>query len=177
MKQRLTGLSNADSDVTAHERGLCEGEGLLQAVNCGELDVAEALGLVVELVLNNANVGDLTSAEEGLNVGLGDIEGEVSEVSSVRGLVGHGKLLASGERTVCHELAWSQHGSRGVYSLTEASNTLSAGSATDAASSTLPRRGGHGPSLFPVASASLSVPSTVSRAGCGQRLCVHLVGP
>jgi hypothetical protein len=133
---------------------------------------------VVELVLNNANVGDLTSAEEGLNVGLGDIEGEVSEVSSVRGLVGHGKLFAGGERTVYHVLAWSQHGSRGVHSLTEASNTLSTGSATDTASGAFPRGGGHGPALLSaVASASLCVPSTVSRAGCGQRLCVHLVGP
>jgi hypothetical protein len=103
--QGLTGLSNADSDVTAHERRLCKGEGLLQAFNCGELDVAEAFGLVVELVLNNANVGNLTSAKEGLNVGLGDIEGEVAEMSSVWRLVGHGKLLASGERTVCHTLA------------------------------------------------------------------------
>jgi hypothetical protein len=103
----LTRFSNADSDVAAHERGLCEGESLLQAVNCGELNVTEALGLVVELVLDNANVGDLASAEEGLDIGLGDIEGEITEVGSVRRLVGHGEFLASGERTVCPGLAYS----------------------------------------------------------------------
>jgi hypothetical protein len=97
---RLTRLSDADSDVTAHELGLGEGECLLQAIDCGELDVAEALGLLVELVLDNADVGNFTVAEERSDVTFCDIEGEVSEVSSVWGLVGHGKLLASSEGTV-----------------------------------------------------------------------------
>jgi hypothetical protein len=105
--RELTRLSNADSDVAAHEGGLCKGECLLQAVDCGELNVTEALGLHVKLVLDNANVGDLTSAKEGLDVGLGDIEGEVTEMGSVWGLVGHWKFLASGEGTVYRELAWS----------------------------------------------------------------------
>jgi hypothetical protein len=100
VKSTLTRLSDADSDVAAHELGLSEGECLLQAVNCGELDVAEALGLVVELVLDNADVGDFAAAEERLDVGRGDIEGEVSKVGSVWGLIGHGKLLASSEGTV-----------------------------------------------------------------------------
>jgi hypothetical protein len=97
---RLTRLSDADSDVAAHELGLGEGECLLEAVNCGELDVAEALGLLVELVLDNADVGDFTVAEERSDVAFGDVEGEVSKVSSVWGLVGHGKLLTSSEGTV-----------------------------------------------------------------------------
>ena len=100
MASKLTRLSDADSDVAAHELGLGEGEGLLQAVNCGELNVAEALGLLIELVLNNADVGDFTVAEERLDVGSCDIEGEVSKVGSVWRLVRHGKLLAGSEGTV-----------------------------------------------------------------------------
>jgi hypothetical protein len=179
--RKLTRLSNANSDVAAHEGGLCKGKCFLQAVDCGEFNITEALGLHVKLILNDANVGDLTPAKEGLNVGLGDIEGEVTEMGSVWGLIGHRKFLACGERTVCRELARSSRDIRDLWSLTKASNTLStaAGTTADAASGALPGGGGHSPALFSAvaASSSLGIPSTVSRAGCGQRLCVHLVGP
>lgn len=90
----LTRLRNADSDVSALELAAGEGEGLLQAVYRAELDVSESLGLAVELVLDDAHVGDLAVGEEVVDITLGGVEGEVAQVGCVRGLRGEGQLLA-----------------------------------------------------------------------------------
>lgn len=95
-----TGLSNADADVSALELRAGEVEGLLQAIECAELDVAEALGLAVELVLDDAHVGDLAAGEEVGDVALGRVEGEVAQVGGVRGLRGEGELLAGSKAAV-----------------------------------------------------------------------------
>jgi hypothetical protein len=81
-----TGLSNADADVSALELGAGKVESLLQAIEGAELDVAETLGLAVELVLDDADVGDLAAGKEVGDVALGRVEGEVAQVGSVRGL-------------------------------------------------------------------------------------------
>lgn len=98
--RELTRLSNADLDVPSLELGSAEGQGLLQAIDTSKLDVTEALGAVVKLVLNDADVGDLTAIEKVLNITLRSIVGKVSEVGSVRRLGRERKLLANSETTV-----------------------------------------------------------------------------
>jgi hypothetical protein len=111
LEDLLTRLRNADSDVSALELAAGEGEGLLQAVNRAELDVSESLGLAVELVLDDAHVGDLAVAEEVVDITLSGVEGEVAQVGCVRGLRGEGQLLASSKAALgCGTLlACAQH--------------------------------------------------------------------
>lgn len=92
----LTRVCHADADVSSLELRVAKGESLLQAFDGAKLDVAEALGSVVELVLDDTNAGNFAAGKEVLNVTLGHFEGEVAQVSSVRGLVGERKLLADG---------------------------------------------------------------------------------
>lgn len=99
-KGRRTRLGDANADVAALELGTREVEGLLQAFDGAKLDVAEALGLAVKLVLDNAHVGDLAAAEEVVDVTLGGVEGQVAQMGSVWRLVGKGELLAHGVAAV-----------------------------------------------------------------------------
>lgn len=95
-----TGLGDADAHVAALELGAGQVESLLQAVERAKLDVAEALGLAVELVLDDAHVGDLAVGEEVVDIALGGVEGEVAEMGCVRGLGGERELLAGREAAV-----------------------------------------------------------------------------
>ena len=100
MKGIHTGLRDADADVAALELGAGEVEGLLQTVERAELNVAESLGLAVQLVLDNAHIGNLAVSEEVVDITLGGVEGEVAQVSCVWGLGREGELLASSEAAV-----------------------------------------------------------------------------
>lgn len=92
-----TGLGDADAHIAALELGAGQVERLLQAVERAEFDVAKALGLAIELVLDDAHVGDLAVGEEVVDIALGGVEGEVAQMGRVRGLRGEGELLASRE--------------------------------------------------------------------------------
>ncbi len=98
-----TGLGDADPDISALERRAGQVESLLQAIERAELNIAESLGLAIQLVLNDAHVGDLASAEEVVDVTLGSIEGEVAQVGSVWGLVGERELLTGSKAAVGYE--------------------------------------------------------------------------
>ena len=82
----LTWLGNTNSDVSTLE--LCAGQFkcLFQAIKRAELDVAETLWLPVQFVLDNAHIRDLTFSEEIVDVALGSIERQISQVSGIWGL-------------------------------------------------------------------------------------------
>jgi len=87
---RLTRLSDRDLNVAAHEVGLGLGKSDFQAVEGSELDVTEALGLAVQLVLDDADAGGVAVAQKVFDVRLGDVVGEVAQVSSEGGTSGEG---------------------------------------------------------------------------------------
>ena len=97
MERLRTGLGDADAHIAALELGAGQVERLLQAVERAEFDVAKALGLAIELVLDDAHVGDLAVGEEVVDIALGGVEGEVAQMGRVRGLRGEGELLAGRE--------------------------------------------------------------------------------
>lgn len=55
----LTRLSYTNPDTPAHEARVCERKCLLQSIQRSELDVAETLGLAIQLVLDDPDRGDL----------------------------------------------------------------------------------------------------------------------
>lgn len=96
---QLTRVGNADANVSALELGLAEVKSLLQASDGAKFDVTETLGSAVHLVLDNANAGNLACGEKVADIGLGDLEREVTEMGSVWGLVGKRELFADGVTT------------------------------------------------------------------------------
>lgn len=58
-----TGFSNADSDISALQRGSLECKGLFQPFNGGKLDVAKTLWRSGQFVLDYANTADFTFGE------------------------------------------------------------------------------------------------------------------
>lgn len=75
---------------------LAQSQSLLQSIDGGKLDVAEALGSVVHLVFDNADAGHFAAGEEILDVILRDFEREVAHVGSVWGLVGEREFFTDG---------------------------------------------------------------------------------
>lgn len=92
-----TRLSNADSDVAALHGGSLECKRLFQAFDGSKLDIAESLWLLSELVLDDTDTGNLAVSEKLMDVILVGVEGEIADVSGIRGLSGEGQLLSDGE--------------------------------------------------------------------------------
>lgn len=95
-----TRLGDADADIPALERCAREVKSLLQSIYTAKLDVSKTLGLAVQLVLDNANVGDFAPGEEIGYVTLGGVKRQVAQVRRVWGLRGQRKGLASRESAV-----------------------------------------------------------------------------
>ena len=89
-----TWFGDADADIAALELAAVQLERLLQPVERGVLDVAEALGLAVELVLDDSHVCDGAVAKELFNIERGNIEGQVPEMCSVGWSCRQGKLVS-----------------------------------------------------------------------------------
>lgn len=84
MLLKLTGLGNRYPDVPALELCFAEGQSLLEPIQCTELNISEAFGFPVKLVLDNADTGDFAAGEKALDVALGDFEREITKVCSIR---------------------------------------------------------------------------------------------
>lgn len=82
-----TRIRDLDLDIPAAERRAVELESPLQAINVGELGVAETLWAVGLAVLDQADASDVAAVEEVANIGLRDLVVEVTEVGKVRRLV------------------------------------------------------------------------------------------
>lgn len=74
-----------------------EGKGFLQSINRGKFDIAEALGSVVQLVLDNADIGHFAVGKQLGDVGGTGVEGKVSDMGCVRGFGWQGKFDARRE--------------------------------------------------------------------------------
>lgn len=111
-----TWFGDANPDISALELRARQVKSLFQPFDTAKLDVAEALGLSVQLVLDNADVGDLAAAEKVVYVTLGGVERQIAQVGGIRGLRGEGQLLADCETTVgCGQtLAHALRGCRAV---------------------------------------------------------------
>ena len=86
-KGELTGLGHTDANVTSAQLGSVEGERLLEAIQGGELDIAETLGLSLEPVLHDPDAGDGAVGKEVRDVRLSHLEGEVPNMGRVRWFV------------------------------------------------------------------------------------------
>ena len=91
-----TWISNADSDVSCLELASGECKSLDQTLTGSELSITEALWLHVHLVLNDADVDAVAIGEEILDILLGGVEGEVTEMGGVWWLVWERELLTDG---------------------------------------------------------------------------------
>ena len=91
MEQTMGGLRtricDLDLDIPAAERRAVKLESPLQAIDVGELGVAETLGAVGLAVLDQADAGDVAAVEEIADIGLRDLVVEVTEVGKVRRLI------------------------------------------------------------------------------------------
>lgn len=65
---RHTWICNANANITISELCATQVKCLFQAFERSELDVAEALGLMLDLVFNDAHIRDFTTGKEVFNV-------------------------------------------------------------------------------------------------------------
>lgn len=89
-----TRLGNADSDISTLELRARKLECLFQAIEGSKLDIAKAFRLPLQLVLDDANAGDLAASEEVTDIALSSVEGKVTQMGGIRGLGRQRKLLA-----------------------------------------------------------------------------------
>lgn len=75
-----TSICDADTDVAPLELCLAQFKSLLEAIKRSKLDIGEALGPSFELVLDDANVGNIAAVEKMLDISLGHVKGEVAKV-------------------------------------------------------------------------------------------------
>jgi hypothetical protein len=94
--QRHTWVSNADSNVSSLELGSIESQCLFKPFQSSELCISEPLRLVELLVLNNSDIGYFAASKEIGNVSNCGIKRKVSEMNSIRWLIGKGEFLTDG---------------------------------------------------------------------------------
>lgn len=95
----LTRIGNADSNIPALKLAAIEGQSLLQAIQSGELCIAETLRLHLQFILDNSDIGAFASSKEVSDIGNRCIKGEVAKVDSIGRLVRQWEFLA--DRVAC----------------------------------------------------------------------------
>jgi len=86
-RDKLTWLSDTDTNVSALELAFAQSQSLLQTVYGAKLNVTESFWSVVKFVLDQTHTRDIALAEETLDIAFCHFKGEVTQVGSVWWLV------------------------------------------------------------------------------------------
>lgn len=76
-----TRLCNANTNTTALKSRARESKRLLESFNRGKFDVAETFGATIQLIFNDADVGDFAIGKQIGDVAGSGIEGKVADMS------------------------------------------------------------------------------------------------
>jgi hypothetical protein len=85
----LTRIGNLDADAAALELLSIERQGLHETFTVTELGIGKALGSLLFAILDDSDADDVAALEELGDGLLGGVVRQVTEVESVRGLVGN----------------------------------------------------------------------------------------
>ena len=111
----LTRISNADFHIASHKVRLRLCESLAKTLRCSEFNIAESLGLVVELVFHYADSGDLAIGQKGFHFSRGHIVGQVAKMSSIRGFGRERYRFTVGEPGTVYSIVNRGQSIRSVY--------------------------------------------------------------